>query len=155
VEHTGLTWQEVISQEGNRVIISAIGKDGALFSEVGVKVTVNQDGRLAYYELLESSQMQKNLVYSLWFNKAVSLIVIDKDGRNYHLTGKIYRAWISGRDFEEEYTKVLEELGSEADLSTVWLIEVEDFLETTYETSREIEKQEHPYLMHWDHIVRV
>jgi hypothetical protein len=122
---------------------------------VGVKTAVHQDGRLAYYELLETSQMQKNLVYSLWFQQPVSVTVIDKEGRSYHLTGKIYRAWISGRDFEEEYKKTLEELGGEADLSTIWLIDVEDFQETSYETRREIENKEHPYLMHWDHIYKI
>lgn len=148
------TWQELIKQEGNQVIISAVGKDGTPYSEAGVKVRVNADGRLAYYELLESSQMQKNLVYSLWFNKKVSLTVLDRTGRNYHLGGRIYRAWISGRDFEEEYVKILEEQGKDADLSTIWLIDVVEFTETSYPAARERERKEHPYMMHWDHIYK-
>lgn len=48
---------------------------------------VLDDGTLAFYELLETSQTQKNLVYSIWFNKYVSVTVVTKDGRSYQLKG--------------------------------------------------------------------
>lgn len=146
-----INWENIVSKPGNTVIISAVGKDGIPYSGVALKTEI-KNGKLAYYELLESSQMQKNLVYSLWFNKAVSVLIIDSDGKNYQLKGKVYRAWMAGRDFEEEYVKILKEQGAEADLSTIWLIEIEDSLETTYDAGRIREKTEHPYMMHWDHI---
>lgn len=146
-----VNWKELISSNTATIVISAVGKEGIPYSELAIKAEV-KDGRLAYYELLESSQMQKNLVYSLWFDKAVSILIIDQHGKNYQLKGKIYRAWMAGRDFEEEYVEILKEQGEEADLSTVWLIDIEDAVETTYEVGRIREKEEHPYLMHWDHI---
>lgn len=146
-----INWKDIVSKSGVTVVVSAVGKDGSPYSEVALKTEI-KNGKLAYYELLESSQMQKNLVYSLWFNKAVSVLIIDSDGKNYQLKGKVYRAWMAGRDFEEEYVKILKEQGAEADLSTIWLIEIEDVLETTYDAGRIREKTEHPYMMHWDHI---
>lgn len=146
--------KKIMEDKESIVTISAVGKSGNPYTEISKKLVSREDGRLAYYELLESSQLQKNLVYSLWFNKEVSINVIGKDRKNYTITGKPYRAIIAGHEFEEEYVKAQEEFGEKTDLSTVWLIDVIGLQEDTYEVAKKREEEEHPYLMHMDHIYR-
>lgn len=145
---------EVINDKDTIAVISAVGKSENPFSEVSKKLTVWGDDRIAFYEFLESSQLQKNLVYSIWFDKEVVISLITKNGRNFAITGKIYQALIAGHEFEAEYIKVQEEFGERTDLSTVWLIDVISVTEETYEVAKTREEQEHPYLMHMDHIYK-
>lgn len=95
--------------------------------------------------------MQKNLVYSIWFEKEVSLSLLGKNGEIYRVSAKPYQALIAGHRFEEAYINAQEEFGEETDLSTVWLLDVTAVEDDTYEAARE---KEHPYLMHMDHIYR-
>lgn len=145
---------DAINDKNSIVVLSAVGKDGNPYSEVGVKVKVRDDGRIAYYELLESSQTQKNLVYSIWNDREVSIIVAASNQKNYLIQGKPYRALIAGREFEKEYVEAEAEFGKDTDLSTVWLIDVTDYSENTYREGRKRERQEHPLLMHLDHIFK-
>lgn len=146
--------KKIIEDKESIVAVSAVGKSGNPYTEISKKLVSREDGRLAYYELLESSQLQKNLVFSLWFNKEISISVIAKDRKNYTITGKPYRAIIAGHEFEEQYVRAQEEFGEKTDLSTVWLIDVTGFWEDTYEAAKQREEEEHPYLMHMDQIYR-
>lgn len=146
--------KEIINDKETVAVISAVGKNGNPFSEVSKKLTIWKDERIAYYELLESSQLQKNLVYSLWFDKEIIISLIGKNGKNYSVIGKPYQALIAGHEFEAEYIEAQEEFGERTDLSTVWLIDVISITEDTYEVAKTKEEREHPYLMHMDHIYK-
>lgn len=146
--------EKIINDKETVSVISAVGKNGNPVSQVGKKLTLWEDGRIAYYEFLESSQLQKNLVYSIWFGKEIIISLIGKDGKNYSVVGKPYQALIAGHVFEAEYEKTQEEFGEKTDLSTVWLIDIVRVTEDTYEVAKEREEKEHPYLMHMDHIYK-
>jgi hypothetical protein len=146
--------KEIINSSDTIKIVSAVGKNGNPHTAVSSKLKVYSDTRLAHYELLESSQLQKNLVYSIWFDKEIKISLVTKDGRNFLVTGKPYKALMAGREFQEEYVKTQEELGQATDLSTVWIIDVLDISEETYEVAKAREEKEHPYLMHMDHIYK-
>ncbi len=64
--HTDII-RELLADKRAIVVISAVGQDGNPYTEVSRKLVLNESGRLEYYEFLETSQLQKNLVYSLWF----------------------------------------------------------------------------------------
>lgn len=147
--------KDILSRKDTIAVVSAVGKDGTPYSEVSRKLTIWNDNQIAFYEYLESSQLQKNLVYSIWFNKEVSISLITGDGRNYVLKGKLYQALIAGHIFEREYIQAQEEFGDNTDLSTVWLIDVISWSEETYEVAKKKEEAEHPYLMHMDHIYKL
>lgn len=146
--------EKLLEEKETISVISAVGKNGNPISQVGRKLTMWGNGRIAYYEFLESSQMQKNLVHSIWFEKEVSLSLLGKNGEIYRVSAKQYQALIAGHRFEEAYINAQEEFGEETDLSTVWLLDVTAVEDDTYEAAREKEKKEHPYLMHMDHIYR-
>ena len=144
--------KEIINDKNTIAVVSAIGKNGNPYSAVSNKLEVRKDGRLGFYSLLETSQIQKNLVYSIWFDKKVSISLISKDGRNFQLYVKPYQALIAGREFEAAYETAIAEFGEDADLSTVWLLDLVSAKESTYKVEKEIEKKEHPYLGHYDHL---
>lgn len=144
--------KNIITDKSTVAVISAVGKNGNPYSAVSNKIEIRNDGRIGFYSLLESSQIQKNLVFSIWFDKEVSLSLIAKDGRNFQLYAKPYQALIAGRDFEVAYETALQEFGEDTNLSTVWLLDVVSAKESTYKVEKEIQKKEHPYLMHYDHL---
>lgn len=144
----------IIGDFSTVAVISAVGKNGNPYSQVPHKISVREDGRIAVHQLLEKSQLQKNLVYSLWFSKKVSLVIGAKDGRKFHLYLTPYQALVAGREFTKEYESVLAEFGEDADLSTVWLFDVDSYASATYKDEHAQEKAEHPYLYHMDHIVK-
>lgn len=146
--------ESVLQNKESVITISAVGKNGNPYTEVSRKLVLREDKRIAYYEFLESSQLQKNLVYSLWFGKEIAVNVIDRKGKNYFIKAKPYRAVIAGHEFEEEYIKTQEEFGEKTDLSTVWLLDVLEVQDDTYEEAKAREEKEHPYLMHMDHIYK-
>lgn len=146
--------RQEIEEKGALVILSAVGSDGNPYSEVGVKVKFNDKKQIVYYQYLETSQLQKNLVNSIWFNKKLSIVVIAKDGRNYHITAKPDRTIIAGHIFEQAYEEALCEYGADTDLSALWLIDIEKITENTYAAARTREILEHPLLMHLDHLYK-
>ena len=135
-------------------IVATIGREGIPHAAVKDSLTVLDDGTLAFYELLETSQTQKNLVYSIWFNKYVSVTVVTRDGRSYQLKGIPQRAVVAGRRFLEAYEEVQRTLGPEADLSAIWVIRPELEREGTYRVRREEEEALHPYELHVDRIAK-
>lgn len=135
-------------------VLASISKDGVPHVTVKDTIRVLEDGRIAYYELLESSQTQRNLVFSIWFNKQVAINVITKDSKSYQIKGKPYKAVIAGKQFEKAYLEVQDKLGKDHDLSTVWIIEPEEVYEETYSVKREIIEREHPYVLHFDRIAK-
>ena len=78
--------EKLLEEKETISVISAVGKNGNPISQVGRKLTMWGKGRIAYYEFLESSQMQKNLVYSIWFEKEVSLSLLGKNGEIYRVS---------------------------------------------------------------------
>ena len=145
------TIKKQVNDQSAVVVISAIGKNESIASEVAVKARIDEKDVLHYYELLESSRMQKNLVYSLWFDHPVTILILTEE-QQFSLHGKIYKALMAGYEFEREYEDILAEVDEDADLSTVWEIEIKEVEEVSYPAGRRREKQEHPYLMHMDHI---
>lgn len=145
--------KEYIKDIETKVVINAVGKDGEVYSELGLWCDINPQGQFVYYELLETSQLQKNLVYSLWFDKDVSILCITKENEFYRLTGKAYRAITAGEEFEKSYIEAQNKYGKDTDLSTVWLIDILKVENQSYSVKKENEKKGHPLLLHLDHIV--
>ena len=146
--------KKIINDESTVAVLSAVEQDGNPYAQVAHKIAVKDDGRIAVHQLLEKSQLQKNLVYSIWFSKKVSLVLAAKNGERFHLYLKPYQAVIAGREFTKEYIKVLAEYGNDADLSTIWLFDVESFASAKYSDERAKEKAEHPYLYHMDKVAK-
>jgi hypothetical protein len=145
--------QQAILDKDSTIVIGSISKEG--LPHVTVKNTVFiQDGRIGFYELLEKSQTQKNLVYSLWFDKKVAINIITKDKKSYQVKGVPYKAIVSGHIFEEAYLDVQTNIGEDIDLSSVWLIDVESQEEESFSVKRYQLETEYPYEVHLDRLAK-
>jgi hypothetical protein len=111
-------------------------------------IRLDAKGNLEYDELIESSQTNKNLVYSIWFHKQAAVNILGTDKSSYQIKGTPLKALIAGRKFEERYKEVKEEQGAE--LSTLWIIEPEELIEETLAVRRTEETERHPLLRHLD-----
>jgi hypothetical protein len=135
-------------------VVATAGKEGIPHVVVKDSLTLLKDGTIAFYELLETSQTQKNLVYSIWFNKLVAITVLTKDGRSYQVKGIPKKAVIAGKKFTEAYIDVQNRLGPDIDLSALWLITPSEEREQTFLVRRQIEETAHPYEIHVDRIAK-
>lgn len=145
--------EAIQDQESSKILIT-VDKDGVPHGTSKGTIHVNEKGQIVLYELIETSQTQKNLVYSLWFGKKVAISVVTKDRKNYLIKGAPYKDIISGREFQKVYVALQEKLGEDTDLSSIWLINVEEVREQTYSVRREQEKKANPIVYHLDQIAK-
>lgn len=145
--------QRAILDKDSVIVIGSISKKG--LPHVTVKNTFFiQDERIGFYELSEKSQTQKNLVYSLWFDKTVAINIITKDKRSYQIKGIPYKAIVSGLKFEEAYREVQSTLGEDTDLSAIWIINIESIEEETFSVKRNQLEAEYPFEVHLDRLAK-
>ncbi|MDR2089615.1 MAG: hypothetical protein LBP73_09700 [Clostridiales Family XIII bacterium] len=135
-------------------LIATVGKEGEPHVAVKDTLTLLPDGTIAFYELIETSKTQKNLVYSLWFSKRVSVLTVARDGESHLIKGVPYRAVTAGGAFLEAYEDVQKRYGPDADLSAIWLIPPEWERENTLAVRRAEEEIAHPYEIHMDRIAK-
>lgn len=145
--------QAVLDKDSVKVI-ATISKEGIVHVTAKDSITVDENGRIKFLELLEKSQTQKNLVYALWFNKQVAINIITKDKKSYQIKGIPYKAVTGSHVFQEAYTDVQNHLGEDVDLSAIWLIDVDEVQEETFWAKREELEKEYPYELHIDRLAK-
>jgi hypothetical protein len=134
--------------------LASTGKDGEVHLVFKGSISVNGDGDIEYLELIETSQTNKNLVHSLWFDRPVAITVLARDQTSWQIKGVPRKALVSGKEFQKNYTALREKLGKEADLSTVWIIEPREAREQSYPARREQEERKYPLIGHLDRFTR-
>jgi len=134
-------------------IVATTDKDGVPHLEENSSIYLDDEGRIVIVEQNEYSQTNRNLVHSIWFNKKVSIHIRASEERQFQVVGKPYKALITGERFETHYKK-LREQNEDAELSTVWLIDPEEFTDENPEVRRERENRGRLPLIHLDRIAK-
>ncbi|MDR1977787.1 MAG: hypothetical protein LBQ42_03540 [Synergistaceae bacterium] len=146
--------QTALSDPKTVKIVAGVDAQGGPHAAFKDSLRLRKDGNLEYDEIIESSDANKSMVASIWFDRTVAVVLLTKDHRSFLIKGKAVRAIISGQEFRERYTAVREKLG-DVDLSTVWVIEPFFEREDTLEKRRIEEEKAHPLLRHVDRLVQV
>jgi hypothetical protein len=145
---------KIISLINDRSTVKAVAttnKNGIVHVVFKGSVSVNADGNIRFLELNETSQTNKNMIYSLWFKKLVSINILSADGhKSYQIKGIPVKAVICGREFEKNYNVIRKRLGTDADPSTVWVIEPQEIREETVLVHRQTERTDYPFVGHLD-----
>lgn len=131
-------------------VLVANDREGNPHIAVDSTISVDETGNIIYQEFLETSQRNAALVNSLWFKHLV-WIHAEQDHTAYEICGIPVRSIISGPVFEQYYQEALKK-DKDADLSTVWVIEPQKAFNRSLDYLKEKEKQEHPLIMHLDHL---
>ncbi len=111
-----------------------------------------EDDQIVFYDLIQSSQTNKNLVHAIWFNGTVAVNILTADKRSFLILGKPVKSVTAGRGFEKVYVKLQEERGTDVDLSAIWYIEPLQVREDTYVARRDAEERKYPYIRHLDRV---
>lgn len=144
--------KEIINAPDSLKVIASVSVDGELHAVYKQSLHVNDNGKLEFYEIMESSQNNKNMVNSIWFEQPVVINVLSKDRCSFEIKGVVYKAYVAGAYFEKVYRKLIDK--GYYDLSTVWIIEPKKVQEKSFVKRVEEERNAHPHFRHLDQLLK-
>jgi len=148
----GIISKELIEIINTRAVFKAlasIDKNGRPHVVFKGSLHANEEGLLVYYELLESSRSNQNLVHSIWFDKYVAVNVVTQEGESYEILCKPKRSLTSGREFEKAYTDLIEKRPND-DLGAIWILEPYEVTNETYAVRKKEQNDTYPIIDHID-----
>lgn len=143
--------KELIADPNAVKIVSTVSREGVPHAARKGSLHLTKDGYLAWYELIETSITNRNMVYALWFHKRVAISLYRKE-QAYLIEAEPYRTITAGRFFEEAYQRV-DAWGKDYDLSAVWLVRPVLVVNENPQIRRDEERKAHPILTHLDRLV--
>ena len=144
----------LLADQATHASIATLDEGGAPHSVPSPFLALDAAGRLVHLELLETSTTHRNLLRSIWFERPVSVTLTHRDGRVLVISGRAYKAHVSGPLFSAHYRQVRSQLG-DADLAAVWLIEPQQVRDETYRHPKVREEELHPFHRHLDRLAVV
>ena len=142
----------IINDPSSLKVIASVNCDGELHVVYKQSLHAEENGELEFYEVIESSQNNKNFVNAIWFDRLVAVNVLTADKRSFEIKGKVKKAYVAGSYFEQKYTELVN--SGYYDLSTVWRIEPVSAEEKTFAVREEAEKTAHPHFRHLDRLTK-
>lgn len=134
-------------------ILASISREEIPHAVAKGSLSLTEDGQIKYLELLESSTTNRNLIYSLWFEKQVAVTLITKDFKSWQIKGIPVRTLVSGSEYEENYRRA-QERNPQNDLAAVYFIQPEEVIEESYAVRKAEEEKKHPLYIHIDRLAR-
>ena len=134
-------------------VIATVDESGTPHVTPKATIEVDEQGKVYFVELIESSRTGRNLVRALWRNQTVSVLVIAPSGAVLQCKGTPVRSLITGEIFRQAYLKAVSEYPG-ADPAAVWEIELTEITDQSWKKRIEEEGVKHPYFLHLDRIAR-
>lgn len=143
---------ELLKSPGVQVALSTVSSNGVPTTGPGSECYVSERGTLLLREYLESSDTNRDLLHSLWFEKQVS-VAVALGHTALHLRGVPTHAHVAGPLFQQHYEAALER-DSNSDLATVWEIRIDHLNDVS--PARRLKEQaiRRPFFSHLDRLVR-
>ena len=140
----------LINDPYSEKVLATVSPEGEPHVVFKGSLHVNKEGLLEYYELIETSETNRNLVHSLWFNRTVS-VNIRRDKESIQIKAVPERVVTAGKEFEAAYIKLRED-GRDIDLSGIWKLEAKEVRVQSFAKRWEEEDAAHPILRHLDRL---
>ena len=144
--------QEIINSKSTIAALATVDKAGIPHVTYKGSFHINEKGQIVFWEVIETSVTNKNLTYSIWFDRTVAINFLSEKKESYLITAKVKKAIISGSEFKKAYQIVREHFG-DIDLSTIWVLEPIDVRDETIQKRRVQEEEKHPLLCHVDRFI--
>ncbi|MBP5565140.1 MAG: hypothetical protein J6X45_05405 [Lachnospiraceae bacterium] len=141
---------KLIGDKESIKVVSSNDREGIINSAPKGSLEISGENELTYVEVLESSTSYHNIVYSIWFDKKVSVLVIGKNRESYLIHGHVKKILTCGREYEEYYKKYQEARGF--DIAAAVRIVADDVIDLNLAKAIEKQKAEHPFFSHYDSI---
>jgi hypothetical protein len=145
--------KKVINAESTLKAVASVDKNGVPHLAYKGSLHIDEDGKIVFYELLESSRNGQNFVYSIWYDKKVAINVLDETKNSFEIIGKPVRCITCGKKFEDVYCNVRAKLG-DVDLAAIWIVEPEQITNESYAVRLKDEEQTYPIIHHLDRLVK-
>lgn len=142
---------EIIRDKNTIVSLATVDKEGIPHVTYKGSIQIGDTGDLTFYEIIETSITNKNLTYSIWFDKVIALNFLSDKRESYQIKAKVKKALIAGAEFKSAYKMIRDRFG-DIDLSTIWMLEPIEVREETFQTRRVLEEEKHPLLRHLDRL---
>ncbi|MCR4895741.1 MAG: hypothetical protein K5891_03080 [Lachnospiraceae bacterium] len=140
---------DAINDPGSIKVLASISRTGELHVVPKGTITVNEEGNIRYYELLEGSQTNKNVTFALWFGRKIAINIITPDRRSYQIKGIPVKSLVAGKEYQKHYERAME-LIPDSDLAAVYEIELTDVREESYPVRFAEEARDNPLYIHLD-----
>ena len=134
--------------------LATVGPDGSPHITVPETLLLADDGTLHYLEPYESSDTNRNLVRSIWFDGQVAITLKGTNGRDLHIRGTPVKVHITGPLFQKHY-QAIRARGDDGDLAGVWVIRPDDVTEESPQALRIRERARHPDFIHLDRLAAI
>lgn len=144
---------DLLEDKNTVKLLATVDQDGHPHLVVKQTIRADDQGNLIYFELLESSKTNKNLVRSIWFNGVASIALANINGQSYQIKCKPVKSIVNGPQFRRYYIEAQKELG-DVDLAAVWVLQPESVVDQTYPSRRSEEERIHPYFNHLDRLAK-
>lgn len=144
---------DLLAEEGSSAVLATIDEHGFPHAVGGLTLRADEQGNLLYLEHFESSQTNRNLTRSIWFNGKVAIALSNRAGTSIQIKGKPVRVHITGPLFLKYYNQVRHEQG-DVNLAAVWEIEPDEIIDERQAVRQALEQRERPFFTHLDRIAR-
>lgn len=111
--------KRILQPQITKVIITS-SQNGFLGVSLRKEVFINEYNELVLLEPTETSELSRNLTYSIWFEKELKILIEESNASGTIICVTPQRALISGREFEKYYKKY----SDKHDLATVWIMKI-------------------------------
>lgn len=137
---------ELLRSPETTKILTTVDDSGIPHTVFKDSLTALDDGTIAYAEMLESSQSNRNMVKSIWFGRKVNVTVSGKDRRSYQICCRPVRCVTGGSLFKDFLKQVKNTLGAEGDLQAVWVLAPENVRDESLQVRVREEEEKRPFL---------
>lgn len=144
--------KNIINSPDTLKVLATVGKDGNVHVVFKGSIFVDEDGYIVYDEILEYSVTNRNVLYSLWFNKEVAINVLTQDKKSYQIKGIPEKAFVSGSFYEKHYAKI-QQKNKDNDLATVYLIKPTEVIDQNFAVKKSEYEEAEPLYKHLDRLV--
>lgn len=135
-------------------LVTSTDETGLPHIEENDSIHLDDDGRIVILEQDEYSLTNRNLVRGIWFGHRIVLYIRSEKNGGLKIIGKPYKALITGRRFEAYYRE-LQKTDKDAELSTVWLIDIEEVSDERPQVRYSRNNRDRLPLIHLDRIAKV
>lgn len=122
-------FKEELLEKNNIKIVSTISENGYPSIAFRNCLFANSEDEIILLEPVETSVNNRNLTYSIWFNKKVLIALWNFERYGLLAYATIKRVIISGKEFEKYYKLYLNDHRG-TDLAAVWVRAVDNIVET-------------------------
>lgn len=129
----------IINSKSTIKALATVDKNGVPHVTYKGSFQFRNDGTIEFYEIIDTSVTNQNLIASIGFDKVVAVNFLSEEKESYQIKAKIKEAITSGQEFKKANQAIQKRFG-DIDIAAVWILEPVEFREENFSKRREDKK---------------